>query len=82
MQENPDTTVTAATICDQLGRKEMAARLDRTVAAISNAATEGAFPTGWFLVISEMCREKAIKCPPSVFRFLPPGETQTDAGAA
>ncbi len=79
----PETT--AADVCDALGRKEMAARLERTVAAVSNAASDGAFPAGWFLVISQMCAEKGIDCPARLFRFLPPqGDTpgEHQAGAA
>ena len=79
MDQNSTPEITAAKLCDLLGRKDMAARLDRTVAAISNAASDGAFPAGWFLVISEMCAERDIECPPSLFRFLLP---QSEAGAA
>lgn len=67
---------TAAGICDALGRKEMAARLERTVAAVSNAASDGAFPSGWYLIISEMCEARGIVCPPSLFTFLLPTEMQ------
>jgi hypothetical protein len=65
-----------------LGRKEMAARLERTVAAVSNAASDGAFPAGWFLVVSEMCRERGVECPARLFRFLPATDSEPQAGAA
>lgn len=76
--EHTADTITAASICDALGRKEMAARLDRSVAAISNAATDGAFPSGWFLIIAEMCAARGIPCPASLFTFLPPDTASTD----
>ncbi len=79
MQDTPPIEITASAVCDALGRKEMAARLERTVAAVSNAASEGAFPPGWYLVISEMCRAKGIDCPPRLFRFLPPQSADPSA---
>ncbi len=85
MDHTPAAEVTAADICDTLGRKEMAARLERTVAAVSNAASDGAFPAGWFLVISQMCADKGIDCPSRLFRFLTPqveSEAPPQAGAA
>lgn len=79
MDQNSTPEVTASHICDKLGRREMADRLNRTVAAISNAASDGAFPAGWYLVISEMCAEKGVDCPQGLFRFLTP---QPETGAA
>jgi hypothetical protein len=79
MQDISPTPLTAADVCDALGRKEMASRLERTTAAISNAASEGVFPAGWYLIISEMCAARGIDCPPSLFKFLVPVEpTPTD----
>lgn len=78
MDQNFPNIATAISICDALGRKEMAARLERSVAAVSNAASDGAFPSGWFLIISEMCRVRGIECPSALFTFLAPApETAT-----
>lgn len=85
MDHAPTPEITAADICDALGRKEMAARLERTVAAVSNAASDGAFPAGWFLVISQMCADRGVECPARLFRFLTPqadAPGEQEAGAA
>ena len=74
MEEQKPTPPTAAAVCDALGRREMAARLERTVAAVSNAASEGVFPSGWFLVISKMCEDRGVECPLSLFNFLAPAD--------
>jgi len=78
MQDITPTPLTAADVCDALGRKEMAARLERTTAAISNAASDGVFPAGWYLIISEMCLARGIECPASLFKFLVPVEPQAE----
>jgi hypothetical protein len=72
MDQNIPPSITASDICDALGRKEMASRLERTTAAISNAASEGIFPAGWYLILSEMCAAKGIDCPAALFNFLLP----------
>ena len=83
MDQNTPNIATAISICDALGRKEMAARLERSVAAVSNAASDGAFPSGWFLIISEMCKVRGIDCPPALFTFLAPApEFTPDKDAA
>lgn len=66
---HPQTSVVA--ICDALGRREIAARLGRTPAAVGNAASVGIFPAGWYLVVREMCRDVGIECPESLFSFVP-----------
>ena len=77
MDQNVPNITTALSICDALGRKEMATRLDRSVAAVSNAASDGAFPSGWFLIISEMCKTHGIECPAALFTFLAPATAAT-----
>lgn len=57
-------------LCDRLGRRDIALRIGRTVAAVSNATSGGAFPAGWYLVIRQMCDERGLECPDSLFRFV------------
>lgn len=71
MTQISSTEPTVTAICDALGRKEISVRVKRTAAAVSNAASEGVFPAGWYLVIKEMCAEKGIGCPDGLFRFSP-----------
>lgn len=64
--------ITASAICDALGRRNIAARLDRKVTAVSNAAAGGVFPSSWYLAIREMCAEAMIDCPEHLFSFVLP----------
>ncbi|MGI3165524.1 hypothetical protein [Pseudooceanicola sp. 200-1SW] len=59
-------------ICQEIGRKEMEARLGVSKAAIANAVAQGRFPARWYLVVREMCAEKDIVCPDGVFSFAKP----------
>ena len=72
MAQTSCTTISAVEICDTLGRKAMANRLRRSVAAVSNAAASGVFPSAWFLVIQEMCSTAGIFCPRELFAFITP----------
>ncbi|MFC4731761.1 hypothetical protein [Salipiger abyssi] len=69
--------MTVSDICDALGRKKMESRLGVSKAAISNAVSDGVFPSAWYEVISDMCREHRIECPTPIFNFRRP----TDAAA-
>lgn len=74
MTDTSHDQITASAICDALGRRNIAARLDRKVTAVSNAATEGVFPSSWYLAIREMCAEAGIDCPEHLFSFVLPAE--------
>jgi len=65
------TQTTVSDLCDALGRKEIAARLEVGAAAVSNASSDGLFPAGWYAVIREMCQESGLNCPDTLFNFRP-----------
>lgn len=79
LMEADDTPITARKICDVLGRRQIAERVQRGISAVSNAAVEGRFPAVWFVVVREMCAEARIECPERLFGFLPPEPVQTPA---
>lgn len=62
---------TVEAICDVLGRVPVALRVGVNKTAVSNAVTQGKFPSKWYLVLSEMCREAGIECPTELFTFTP-----------
>lgn len=62
----------ARAICDALGRARLAGVLGRGLAAVSNAAGQGAFPAQWYLVVKSLCEAEGIECPYSAFKFLKP----------
>lgn len=70
MEQVTESRAHAIAICDALGRKNIAVRLGRTVAAVSNAATDGVFPSSWYLIIKQMCEEEGVDCPDAAFAFL------------
>lgn len=79
----PNTSeVTAADICDALGRKAMAVRLRVKSTAVSNAATDGRFPSRWLKIVRSMCEEIAIPCPESLFNFIEAELPSADGGAS
>ena len=57
------------TICDNLGRKNIAERLGVGPTSVSNASVAGVFPASWYLVVKEMCDEVGIECPVESFSF-------------
>lgn len=61
--------MTVSEVCDVLGRKKIENRLGVSKAAISNAVSDGVFPSAWYGVISGMCGEKGIDCPLPIFSF-------------
>ena len=61
--------ITPRYIADQLGRKELAARLDVGETAVSNAVVRGFFPATWHVLLEQMCRKAGLECPPSLFRM-------------
>ena len=60
---------TVSSICDQIGRKKMAATLGVGLTSISNASVANTFPTPWFKVVEKLCNEKGIECPDDLFNF-------------
>lgn len=78
---------TVSSICDALGRREIAAAVGVKPAAVSNAVFQGRFPAKWFIVLSEMCASAAIDCPSELFAFTSASEREdvtqnTERGAA
>lgn len=71
MQHREQNTITAAEVCDALGRKHIAQRVGRRTTAVSNAASEGVFPASWYIAIREMCDSAGIACPDRLFSFIP-----------
>lgn len=67
MQNHINTKSTVAEVCDLLGRKEMAERLNVGVTAVSNACVEDRFPAAWYAVILSMCQNRGIACPLCLF---------------
>lgn len=59
-------------IAGAVGRKELAERLGVGLTAVSNAVVAGAFPSSWYPVVSDLCRERNVACPLSAFKFRPP----------
>lgn len=64
-----DATITAADICDRLGRKAIADCIGVGLTAVSNASAEGSFSPAWFVAIKAMCDREGIACPERLFRF-------------
>jgi hypothetical protein len=62
---------TVSSICDALGRREIAAAVGVKPAAVSNAVFQERFPAKWFIVVSEMCASAGIDCPSEIFAFTP-----------
>lgn len=59
----------ARTICDTLGRANIADALGVGLTAVSNAAVSGKFPASWFPAVREMCDAAGVDCPEELFRF-------------
>ncbi|MCB1351583.1 MAG: hypothetical protein KDK03_02470 [Rhodobacteraceae bacterium] len=72
--------ITAADICDAVGRQKIAERIQRGRSAVSNAAVVGRFPASWYLEVKALCDEVGVECPLSAFGFLEvSNETGLDA---
>jgi hypothetical protein len=54
-------------IAEALGYGRIAACVGVGTTAVSNAVVRGRFPATWFIVISKLCAERGIDCPPQVF---------------
>lgn len=74
MSDQIETQSIVSDICDALGRRAIAARLGRSVAAVSNAASDGVFPSAWYIVIREMCAAAGVDCPVAAFNFIASGD--------
>lgn len=59
--------MSAPLIADALGRKAIAEAVGVGETAVSNAVVRGKFPPSWFLVLSEMSKERGVECPPALF---------------
>lgn len=62
--------ITVADICDRLGRKAIAERVNRHVSAVSNAIADNKFPASWYAPIRAMCVEANAPCPGDLFNFV------------
>ena len=71
MSDPFDHPVSVTTVCDALGRRNIADRVRRGVTAVSNAVSDGLFPASWYLAIKAMCRDAGIECPDALFKFVP-----------
>ena len=71
---NPQTV---AAICDQIGRKLIAAELDVRASAVSNAVADNCFPSKWYLVVKRLCAARRIECPDNLFAFSRPAPPAT-----
>ena len=61
--------ITARDIADRLGRRNMADRLEVGETAVSNAVVRGWFPATWSYLLTQMCGEEGIECPPALFKM-------------
>lgn len=71
--------MTVSDICEAIGRKELMSRLDVTKSAVSNSVSDGVFPSSWYGVIENMCAERGLDCPQSLFKFRKPAPETPDA---
>ena len=67
--EHIEAPLTVSDICDKLGRKAIAERLNVGATAVSNASVEQKFPAAWYAVIREMCGSSGIDCPLDAFNW-------------
>ncbi len=79
--DQSNTPVTAAVICDLLGRKVMAAELGVGLTAVSNASVEGRFPAKWYVTVRRMCEAAGIECPENLFSFILPSASRSEDAA-
>lgn len=61
-------------ICDKIGRMVLADALDVTKASVTNAISNGAFPSSWYEKLTELCAAQGIQCPTSLFSFRRDGQ--------
>lgn len=74
--------MTVDKICDQIGRKKMTGALGITRAAISNAVSEGVFPSSWYEAIKGECDRLGVDCPTDLFSFKRSSNSAAPANAA
>lgn len=58
------------TVASAIGRQRLAAALGVRPTAVSNAIVKGAFPPGWYVIVSDLAQEVGVPCPLSIFSFL------------
>lgn len=64
----------ASKICDALGRRTIKEALGVTKASVSHAVKAKSFPASWYPVIKDLCDERGLDCPVSVFNFKSPSQ--------
>lgn len=69
MEHFAPPSLTASAICDALGRKAIAERLNVGATAVSNASAENRFPASWYAAIKDMCEAAEIACPLDAFNW-------------
>jgi hypothetical protein len=58
-------------IAETLGYGQIAAAVGVGLTAVSNAVSRDRFPATWFIVVSKLCRERGMDCPPEAFGMKP-----------
>ncbi|WP_370281542.1 hypothetical protein [Pseudooceanicola sp.] len=72
-----------AEICDTVGRKVVAHRMNVGAAAVSNAVSDGIFPARWYREMNNLCREHGLLCSDELFNFVvAPSEKETSSQGA
>lgn len=74
-----NATPTASSICDKVGRANIAAAVRVGATAVSNAAVDNRFPARWFFAVKELCDQAGIDCPEHLFSFIPVTKTPEEA---
>lgn len=64
--------ITTSEFADQLGRKNIAAACDVSLAAVSNCVKRGVFPASWYLACDTLAGDRGLECPPELFGMKVP----------
>lgn len=68
--DNTTHPLTVASICEVVGRKVLADRLNVGKTAIGNAVSENLFPARWYIEVKALCDAHGIDCPEALFSFV------------
>lgn len=63
---------TVQTLIDAVGRDALAARLNVTQSAVSNALARGKMPASWYRTVKEMTDAAGAECPLVLFNWKSP----------
>lgn len=67
------------TIVEQIGMDAICAAVEVKPRMLRKARKSGKFPSGWYLVVREMCDARGIECPDDAFNFKTPTAPQVAA---